>query len=101
MDFTFMNSQNSETSEPRALILKLNDKLHLRRGEKKFALSNLSICYAWKNIRRLYNNSKFNISPITWNDKVELPDGPYSVSDIEDYFDYILKNIRKRLIIHQ
>ena len=43
MDFTFMNSENSETSEPRALILKLNDKLHLRRGEKKFALSNLSI----------------------------------------------------------
>ena len=38
-----MNSENSETSEPRALILKLNDKLHLRRGEKKFALSNLSI----------------------------------------------------------
>ena len=45
-----MNSENSKTSEPHILILKLSDKLDLRRGEKSIALSNLSIYYTWKNI---------------------------------------------------
>ena len=40
-----MNSENSKSSEPHFLILKLTDKLNLKRGEKKFALSNLSIYY--------------------------------------------------------
>ena len=55
------------------------------------ALSNLSIYYTWKNINSSYNNNKFKISAPTWNDKFELPDGSYSVSDIQDYFEYILK----------
>ena len=38
-----------------------------------------------------YNNNKFKISALTWNDKFELPDGSYSVSNIQDYFEYILK----------
>ena len=38
-----------------------------------------------------YRNSKFKISAPSWNDKFELPDGSYSVSDIQDYFDYIIK----------
>ena len=38
-----------------------------------------------------YNNNKFKVSAPTWNDKFELPDGSYSVSDIQDYFEYILK----------
>ena len=46
-----MNSENSKTSEPHILILKLSDKLDLRRGEKSIALSNLSIYYTWKNIK--------------------------------------------------
>ena len=86
-----MNSENSKTSEPHVLILKLTDKLDLRRGEKIIALSNLSIYYTWKNIKSSYNNNKFKISAPTWNDKFELPDGSYSVSDIQDYFEYILK----------
>ena len=52
MDTIFMNSENSKTSEPHVLILKLTDKLDLRRGEKIIALSNLSICYTWKNIQQ-------------------------------------------------
>ena len=84
-----MNSENSKTSEPYVLILKLTDKLDLRRGEKSIALSNLSIYYTWKNIKSSYNNNKFKISAPTWNDKFELPDGSYSVSDIQDYFEYI------------
>ena len=45
----------------------------------------------WKNIKSSYNNKKFKISAQTWNDKLELPDGLYSASDIQDYFEYILK----------
>ena len=57
-----MNSENSKNSKPHVLILKLTDKLDLRRGEKITALSNISIYYAWKNIRSSYNNNKFKIS---------------------------------------
>ena len=85
MDTIFMNSENSKTSKPHVLILKLTDKLDLRRGEKSIALSNLSIYYTWKNIKSSYNN-KFKISAPTWNDKFELP-----VSNIQDYFEYIFK----------
>ena len=63
----------------------------MRRSENRIALSNLSIYYTWKNIKISYNNNKFKISAPTWNDKFELPDGSYSVSDIQDYFEYILK----------
>ena len=101
MDTIFANSENSKTSEPRVLILKLTDKLDLRRGEKITALSNLSIYYTWKNIKSWYNNNKFRVSAPTWNDKFELPDRSYSVSDILNYLEYILKNMEKILINHQ
>ena len=86
-----MNSENSKTSEPHVLELKLRNKLDLRIGEKVTALSNLSIYYTWKNTKSSYNNNKFKISAPTWNDKFKLVDGSYSVSDIQDYFEYILK----------
>ena len=56
-----MNLENSRTSKCHVLILKLTDKLDLRRGEKSIALSNLSIYYAWKNMKSSYNNNKFKI----------------------------------------
>ena len=84
-----MNSEKSKNSEPQVLILKLTNKLDLRIGEKIIALSNLSIYYTWKNIKSSYNNNKFEISAPTWNDEFELLDGSYSVSDIQDYFEYI------------
>ena len=62
MDTRFINSENNKTYEPHVLILNLTDKLNLRRGEKSIALSNLSIYYTWKNIKRSYNNNKFKIS---------------------------------------
>ena len=87
-----MNSKNGKTSKPHVLVLTdLTDKLDLRRSDKYVALSNLSIYYTWKNIKMSYNNNKFKISTPTWNDKFELPDVSYSVSDILDYFEYILK----------
>ena len=86
-----MNSENSGTPKLHILILKLTNKLDLRIGKKIIALSNLSIYYTWKNIKSSYNNNKFKISAPTWNDEFELPDGLYSVSNIQDYFEYILK----------
>ena len=65
-----MDSENSRTSEPHVLILKLSNKLDLTIGEKIIALSNLSIYFTWKNIKKnSYNNNKFKISAPTWNDK--------------------------------
>ena len=55
------------------------------------ALANLSIYYTWKNIKSEYNNNKFKISAPTWNDTFDLPDGSYSISDIQDYFEFITK----------
>ena len=72
-------------------MLKLTDKLDLRRGQKTVALSNLSIYYMWKNIKSSYISNKFKISAPTWSEEFELPDGSYSISDIQDYFEYILK----------
>ena len=60
-----MNSKNSQTSKSHVLILKFTDKLDLRRGENRTALSNLSIYYTWKNIESSYNNNKFKISALT------------------------------------
>ena len=91
MDTIFMNSENSKTSEQNVLVLKLTNKLDLRRGQKTVALSNLSIYYTWKNVKSSYNNNKFKISAPTWSEDFKLPDGSYSVSDIQDYFEYILK----------
>ena len=102
MDTIFMNSDNSRASKPHILKLKLTSNLDLRIGEKVIALSNLSIYYTWKNIKNSYYNNKFKISASTWNEKFKLPDGSYSVSDIQDYFEYILKkhgeNINEPLI---
>ena len=92
-----MNSEKSKTSKPYVLIFKLTDKLHLRRGEKSIALSNFSIHYTWKSIKSSYNNNKFKILAPTWNDKFELPDGLYSLSDIQDYLEYILKKHGKNI----
>ena len=91
MDTIFMNSENSRTSEYHVLVLKLADKLDLRRGQKSVALSGLGLYYTWKNIKSSDKNNKFKISVPTWSDEFELPDGSYSISDIQDYFEYILK----------
>ena len=69
MNTIFMNSENSKTSEPYVLILKITGKLDLRRVEKSIALSNLSIYYIWKSIKSSYNTNKFKLSAPTWNDK--------------------------------
>ena len=82
MNTIFMNAENGKTSKPHVLELKFTHKLNLRLDEKIITLSNLSIYYTWKNIKNSYNNNKFKISAPTWNNKVEPPNGSYSVSDI-------------------
>ena len=81
-----MNSENSKTSKSNVLALNFTNKLDLRIGEKAIALSNLSFYYTWRNIKNSYNNNKFKISAPIWNDKFELRDGSYSLSNIQDYF---------------
>ena len=51
-----------------------------------------NIYYTWKNIKSAYNNNnKFKISASTSNDEFDFSDGSYSISDIPDYFEFIIK----------
>ena len=86
-----MNTENSKTNEPHKFRLSLSGKLNLKSPNKNIALVNLSIYYTWKNIKSAYNNNKFKISAPTWNDTFDLPDGSYSIADIQDYFEFIIK----------
>ena len=95
MDTIFMNSENSKTSEPHRPLLNLADKINLKRSDLFIALWNLSMYYTWKNMKKWYKSNEFKISAPTWNEKFDLPDGFCSVSDIQDYFEYILKKHRK------
>ena len=86
-----MNSENCKTSKAHVLTLKITSKLDLEIREKIVGLSNLSIYYKWKKIKSSCNNDKFKISAPRWNDKFDLPVGSYSISNIQDYFEYILR----------
>ena len=55
------------------------------------ALANLSIYYTWKNIKAECNNNKFKIFAPTWNETFYLPDGSYSIADVQDYSEFIIK----------
>ena len=86
-----MKLENSKTPDAHKVLLNLSEKINLKRSDKYVALSNLSIYYIWKNIKTSNKNNKFKIWAPTWNEEFELPDGSYSVSDIKDYFEYIIK----------
>ena len=47
--------------------------------------------------KKFINNNKFKTSTPTWNNKFELPDGSYSISDIQDYFEHILKLVSEKI----
>ena len=87
-----MNIENSKRNKSNKFIGQFNDKLNLKtRNNKNIGLVNLSIYYAWKNIKSAYNNKKFKISAPIWSYEFDLPDGSYSISDIQDYFEFIIK----------
>ena len=91
METIFMNTLNGKTNESDKFIYQFTDKLNLRNPNKNMALANLSIYYTWKNIKSEYINNRFIISARTWNDTFNLPDGSYSVSKIQYYFEHIIK----------
>ena len=91
METFFMNTKNSKTNEPNRFKYDLFDKLDLKNPNKNMALGNLSIYYTWKNVQSIYDNNKFKISTPTWNDTFDVPDGSYSISEIQDYIEYIIK----------
>ena len=86
-----MNNENSKTNKPHRYKFDLTDKLNLKNPNKNMALANLSIYYTWENIKSEYNSNKFKISAPAWNDTFDLPDGSYSIADIQDYFEFISK----------
>ena len=57
-------------------------------------LANLSIYYTWKNIKSEYKNNELKIVAPTWSDTFDLPDGCYSIADIQDYSEFIIKNTK-------
>ena len=80
MDTRFMNSKNSATSDTHRLLLDLTDKANLKSSNKYVPLSNFTIYYTWKNMKKSCKNKKFKISAAT-----------YHISHIQDYFECILK----------
>ena len=91
-----MDSKNSKTSDPHRLLLNLTDKINLKIKYKYVALSYLCIYYARNILKMSYKNNKFKISAPTWNEELELSDGLYFISNIQDYFEYILKKHGKK-----
>ena len=87
----FMNTKNSKINESYKFKYYLIDKLDLRNPNENMALANLSISYTWKNVKSIYKNNKFKISAPKWNETFDLPDGSYSISEIQDYIEYIIK----------
>ena len=82
---------NSETCESCRLLFQLSDKINLKRSDKYVTLPNLRMYCTWKNIKKSYKNNKFKTSTSTQKKRFELSDGSYSVSDIQDCFEYVIK----------
>ena len=101
MNTIFMNSENSVTSDLHRLSLNLTGKINLSWKSKYIALSNLGIYYTWENIKKSYKNNKFKISASTWSEEFVLPDGSYSITDIQDYFEYVLKTLKEKQLTLQ
>ena len=70
----FISSENCKTFSAHILMLNLTDKLDLQRCDKRVPLSDLSVYYTWKNIKK-YRNNEFKISGTTCDEDFELPNG--------------------------
>ena len=87
-----LNTGNSTTNESEKFMYQATEKLNLKTlNNKNIGLVNLSIYCTWKNIKTEYSNNKFKISAPTWNYTFDLPDGSYSIFDIQGYFEAIIK----------
>ena len=86
-----MSTENSKPNESNKFIYQFTDKVNLKNpNNNNIGFVNLSIYYTWKNIKLRYDNNKCKIFAPTGNDEFYLPDGSYSVSDIPDYFEFII-----------
>ena len=94
-----MNTLNSRTNKSHRFVYQFTDKLNLKNPNKNIALAYSSIYYTWRNIKSEYNSNKIKIHVPTWNDEFNLPNGSYSVSNIQDYFEYIIKKMKLLEII--
>ena len=90
-----MITKYSKTNEPHKFVLNLSQRLNSRSWKKHVALQNLWICYTWLNIRKQYKNNKLKLVVPMWNNEFEFPDGSYSVSDVQDYIEYIIEKHKK------
>ena len=88
-----------KTSDSHRLLLNLADKINLKKSDKYVALSNLSIYYTWKSIKKSNKNNKFKISAPTWNDSLNdlMDHNLYQIFKIT--LNISLKNLRQLLII--
>ena len=92
MERIFINTENNKINESNKFFYQFTDKLTLKNpNNKNIRLVKLSIYYTWKNIISAYNNNQFKISAPTRHDEFYLPEGSYSISDIQDYFEFIIK----------
>ena len=94
-----MNSKSIKTSDPQNLLLNFKDKIALKRKSNYSTLSNLSIHYTWKNIKKSYRNNNFKTSGRTWHEEFELHDESYSISNIQDYFEHIIQKHGEKTVI--
>ena len=91
METIYTNTLNSNANEYHIFVYQFTDNLNLENPNENITVANLSIYYTWKDIKSEYNKNKLKIFAPTWNDEFYLPSGSYSVSDIQDYFEYIIK----------
>ena len=91
METIYTNILNSNANEYHIFVYQFTDNLNLENPNKNITVANLSIYYTWKDIKSEYNKNKLKIFAPTWNDEFNLPSRSYSVSDIQDYFEYIIK----------
>ena len=86
--FIIHNSENGQTFKLHGILFSLLEKINLTNMLFYQILTSTII---EKVLKKSYKNNKFKISAPTWNNKFELPDGWYSVSNIQDYFEYSIK----------
>ena len=85
MEKIFTNTKNSKGNESNKFIYQIIDKLNLKTPlNKNIGLVNSSMYYTWTNIKSAYNNN-------IWNYELDLPDNSYSISDIQGYFEFVIK----------
>ena len=78
-----MNKENSKAHEPHKFVPNFSQRLDLRSSNEHVSIQNLSTSYTWKDIRQQYKSKNLKVTSKMWNDEFELPDGSYSMSDIQ------------------